>query len=122
MTHLLLVSPHERSSAGSALGVPTIHESGMARRRTEVSRPPPSHTTVRTAPYTAVPVTLGGPGLAAVHARLGEVEAALEVLEDLLSAPSRRPPTMLEDHFRLRPIQDDPRFKALMDRERDRVF
>ena len=29
---------------------------------------------------------------------------------------------MLEDHFRLRPIQDDPRFQELMDRERDTVF
>jgi serine/threonine-protein kinase len=60
--------------------------------------------------------------LAAVHARLGEVAESLEVLEDLLSAPSRFAPNMLETHFRLRPIQDDPRFKALMDRERDRVF
>jgi TolB-like protein/Tfp pilus assembly protein PilF len=60
--------------------------------------------------------------LAAVHARLGDVDEALEVLEDLLSAPSSFPPTVLEDHFRLRPIQDDPRFQALMDRERDRVF
>jgi hypothetical protein len=60
--------------------------------------------------------------LAAVHARLGEVDQALEALEDLLSAPSRFAPNMLEDHFRLRPIQDDLGFKALMDRERNRVF
>jgi serine/threonine-protein kinase len=60
--------------------------------------------------------------LAAVHARLGEVDEALEALEDLLSAPSRLAPNMLENHFRLRAIQEDPRFKALMDRERDRVF
>jgi hypothetical protein len=60
--------------------------------------------------------------LAAVHARLGEVEEAVAALEELLSAPARFAPNMLEDHFRLRPIQDDPRFKALMDRERDRVF
>jgi tetratricopeptide (TPR) repeat protein len=60
--------------------------------------------------------------LAAVHARLGEIDQALEALEDLLSAPSSFAPNMLEDHFRLRPIQDDPRFQALMDRERDRVF
>jgi hypothetical protein len=69
---------------------------------------------------------LGGPfflsDLAAVHARLGDVDEALEVLEDLLSAPCRFAPNMLEDDFRFRPIQDDPRFKALMDRERDRVF
>jgi len=60
--------------------------------------------------------------LAAVHAQLGEVDEALEVLESLLSAPSRFPPNMLEDHFLLRPIHDDPRFRALMDRERERVF
>ncbi|MCK5653414.1 MAG: hypothetical protein KAJ42_18645, partial [Gemmatimonadetes bacterium] len=60
--------------------------------------------------------------LAAVHARLGEVDEALEVLEDLLSAPARFAPNMLEDHFRLRPIQDDPRFQALMDRERGKAF
>ena len=69
---------------------------------------------------------LAGPeslfNLAAVHARLGEVEEALRVLEDLLSAPSRYAPNMLEDHFLLRPIHDDPRFKALMDRERDTAF
>ena len=33
---------------------PSKRESGRARRVTEVSRPPPSHTTVRTVPYTAV--------------------------------------------------------------------
>ncbi|MGD2121874.1 MAG: hypothetical protein PVJ76_09015 [Gemmatimonadota bacterium] len=60
--------------------------------------------------------------LAAVYARLGEVDEALEVLEDLLSAPSQYPPIVLEDHYRLRPIQDDPRFEALMDREREVVF
>jgi tetratricopeptide (TPR) repeat protein len=61
--------------------------------------------------------------LAAVYARLGEVDEALEVLEDLLNAPaSRFAPNVLENHYRLRPIQDDPRFRALMDRERDRVF
>jgi serine/threonine-protein kinase len=60
--------------------------------------------------------------LAAVHARLGEADQALAVLEDLLSAPALFAPNMLEGHFRLRPMQDDPRFKALMDRERDRVF
>ncbi len=60
--------------------------------------------------------------LAAVHARMGEVDQALEALEDLLSEPSRFAPNMLEDHFRLRPIQGNPRFKALMDRERGRVF
>jgi serine/threonine-protein kinase len=60
--------------------------------------------------------------LAAVYARLGEVENALEALEDLLSAPSWFSPYRLEDEFRLRPIRDDPRFRALMDRERDRVF
>jgi serine/threonine-protein kinase len=69
---------------------------------------------------------LGGPmflfNLAAAHARLGEVDEALEVLEDLLSAPARFAPNMLQDHFRLRPIQNDPRFKALIDRERDKVF
>jgi tetratricopeptide (TPR) repeat protein len=60
--------------------------------------------------------------LASVYARLGEVDKALAVLEDLLSAPAQFSPQMLEHHFRLRPIQDDPRFKALMDREKDRVF
>ena len=60
--------------------------------------------------------------LAAVHARLGEMDEALEVLEDLLSAPSRYAPNMLEDHFQLRPLHDDPRFKSLMDRERHTVF
>ncbi|MFN2155325.1 MAG: TPR end-of-group domain-containing protein, partial [Anaerolineae bacterium] len=59
---------------------------------------------------------------ASVYARLGEVDKALAVLEDLLSAPAQFSPQMLEHHFRLRPIQDDPRFKALMDREKDRVF
>jgi hypothetical protein len=69
---------------------------------------------------------LGGPfflfDLAAVHPHLGEVDEALEVLEDLLSAPARFAPRLLEDHFRLRPIQEDPRFQTLMDRERERVF
>jgi hypothetical protein len=60
--------------------------------------------------------------LAALHAHFGELDGALEVLEELLSAPSRYAPNMLEDHFRLRPIHDDPRFKALMDRERNTVF
>jgi serine/threonine-protein kinase len=61
--------------------------------------------------------------LAAVYARLGETDEALEVLEDLLNAPSGRfAPNVLEDHYRLRPIQEDPRFQELMDRERDRVF
>jgi tetratricopeptide (TPR) repeat protein len=60
--------------------------------------------------------------LAAIHARLGEVDEALEVLENLLSAPSRYAPNMLEDHHRLRAIQADPRFIALMDRERNTVF
>jgi serine/threonine-protein kinase len=60
--------------------------------------------------------------LAAVHARLGNVEEALEVLENLLSEPTLYSPAMLENLYRLRPIQDDPRFEALMDRERDRVF
>lgn len=69
---------------------------------------------------------LGGPhllfNLASVYARLGEADAAVEVLEDLLSAPSRYAPKMLETHFRLRFIRDDPGFRALMDRERARVF
>ncbi len=69
---------------------------------------------------------LGAPyflfNLAAVQARVGEFDEALELLEVLLNVPSRFPPNILEDHFLLRPIQDDPRFKALMDRERDRVF
>jgi len=69
---------------------------------------------------------LGAPyflfNLAAVHARLGEVDEALEVLEVLLNVPSRFPPNILEDHFLLRPIRDDSRFKTLMDRERERVF
>lgn len=60
--------------------------------------------------------------LAAVHARFGEVDEAVDVLEELLSAPSHFSPNMLEVHYRLRPIHDDPRFKALMDRERDKVF
>lgn len=59
---------------------------------------------------------------AAVHARLGETDMAVAVLKDLLSAPSPYTPNMLERHWRLRPIRDDPQFKALMDRERDRVF
>jgi TolB-like protein/Flp pilus assembly protein TadD len=69
---------------------------------------------------------LGGPfflfDLAAVHAKLGEVQEAVAVLEDLLSAPARFAPNQLEDHFRLRPLHDDPSFQALMDRERERVF
>jgi tetratricopeptide (TPR) repeat protein len=69
---------------------------------------------------------LGGPmflfNLAAVHAGLGEVEEAVEVLEDLFSAPARFAPHMIEDHFLFRPIRDDPRFQALIDLERDRVF
>jgi len=69
---------------------------------------------------------LGSPyflfNLAAVHACLGEIDEALEVIEDLLSAPSRFSPDMLRDHFRLRPLQNDPRFQVLIDRERNEVF
>jgi hypothetical protein len=57
-----------------------------------------------------------------VYAKLGEVDEAMAALEDLLSAPAPLAPNSLEDYFRLRPILNDPRFKALMDRERDRVF
>jgi hypothetical protein len=60
--------------------------------------------------------------LAAVYARLGAVEESLEALGRLLNVPSIYHPNVIEDHYRFRPIQDDPRFKALMDRERDKVF
>jgi hypothetical protein len=69
---------------------------------------------------------MGGPfllfNLAATYARAGRTDEAISVLEDVLSLPSRFAPNMLEDHFRLRPIQGDPQFMALMDQERNRVF
>jgi TolB-like protein/predicted Zn-dependent protease len=60
--------------------------------------------------------------LAAVHARLGHVDEALEVLDDLLSEPSRYTSYRIETEFWMAPIRDDPGFKALMDEHRDRVF
>lgn len=69
---------------------------------------------------------LGGPdylfNLAAVYARLGDVDRAVQALEELLGAPARYSPDMLEDHYLLHPIRDDPEFRALMDRERGRAF
>jgi tetratricopeptide (TPR) repeat protein len=60
--------------------------------------------------------------LAAVHARLGQVDEALQVLEDLLSSPSRFTSYRIESEFWMAPIRDDPGFQALMDEHRDRVF
>jgi len=60
--------------------------------------------------------------LAAVHARLGDVEAALPLLEDILTMPSRFSGPMLRGHYLLASLQLDPRFQALIEREPGRVF
>jgi len=60
--------------------------------------------------------------LAAVHARFGEVQEAVEILERLLTVPSRYSAPMLREHYLLRPLWDEPAFLALLEREPGRVF
>jgi serine/threonine-protein kinase len=69
---------------------------------------------------------LGGPEylfvLAAVHARVGETEEALAILERVLTIPSRFSAAKLRTHYLLTPLHDDPAFLALLEREPGRVF
>lgn len=60
--------------------------------------------------------------LAAVHARFGEVDEALEALTTLLSVPNQFPPGVVAKHYLLYPLRDVERFQALLERERERVF
>lgn len=61
--------------------------------------------------------------LARIHARLGEAEEALRLLGEASSAPGAAGhPGQLALEPLLDPIRSDPRFQALMERERDRVF
>ena len=60
--------------------------------------------------------------LAAVLSRVGHVHEALDVLEQLLSVPSRYPAAVLENHFLLEPLWNNPRFQALIEAERNQVF
>jgi tetratricopeptide (TPR) repeat protein len=69
---------------------------------------------------------LAGPhfllALASVHARFGEVEEAVALLERLLTIPSRFSAISLRNHYLLRPLHDEPEFLALLEREPGRVF
>ena len=54
--------------------------------------------------------------LAAVHAMVGNAEAALEGIENLLAVPSWVSPAWLEHDFRFDPLRNDPRFQALLEK------
>jgi tetratricopeptide (TPR) repeat protein len=60
--------------------------------------------------------------LASVHAQFGEVDEALELLETILSVPSRYPAGKMQDHYLLIPLREEPRFQEMIEREWDRVF
>jgi serine/threonine-protein kinase len=60
--------------------------------------------------------------LAAVHAHFGEVDEALDLLGTVLSVPSLYPPGIIEDHYLLIPLREEPRFQEMIERERERVF
>lgn len=61
--------------------------------------------------------------LARIHARLGDVGQALGLLEEVTSVPGTAGhPAQLALEPLLDPIRSDPRFQALVERERDRVF
>jgi tetratricopeptide (TPR) repeat protein len=55
---------------------------------------------------------------AAGLARLGEADAAISQVEDLLEIPSWYSPAWLEREYRLDPIRDHPGFQALLARYR----
>jgi tetratricopeptide (TPR) repeat protein len=57
--------------------------------------------------------------LTAVHAMTGEVEQAVQGLENLLTVPSWMSGPWLNGDFRLDPIRGDPRFHALLERYAD---
>ncbi len=54
--------------------------------------------------------------LARILVRVGEHDAAVEVLEDLLGRPALITPHELRLDPRFDPIRDDPRFQELADR------
>lgn len=57
--------------------------------------------------------------LAAVEARVGDTEAAIERLRRLLSIPSRLSPAMLRIEPRWTPLRNDPRFRQLAQLEHE---
>jgi tetratricopeptide (TPR) repeat protein len=60
--------------------------------------------------------------LAGVLAGFGEVEEAVEILERLLTVPSRYSAPMLRTHHLLRSLWHEPAFLDLLEREPGRVF
>ncbi len=51
--------------------------------------------------------------LAAIHARIGDVDAAVKELEQLLSMPSYLSPALLRVDERWAPLRSDARFREL---------
>ena len=60
--------------------------------------------------------------LAAVLSRFGEVEEAVQILERLLTVPSRYSAPMLRNHYLLQPLWNEPAFLEVLEREPGRLF
>jgi hypothetical protein len=60
--------------------------------------------------------------VAAIHAHLGNVPAAVTCLDQVMSVPSQYTSEWVEEDPLMLPIRNHPLFQGLMERHRGRIF